>query len=42
MLLNQVKGFILIGIMECWNNGIMGPGKLECWVNDKIPFDVII
>jgi hypothetical protein len=50
-VLVQVRGFAptcrepqgrAIGILECWNNGIMGPGKMGCWVNGKICFDDII
>jgi hypothetical protein len=25
--------------LEGWNNGIMGTGKMGCWVNGKIRFD---
>jgi hypothetical protein len=38
----QVRGFAPIGILEQWNNGIMGPGKMGCWFNGKIRFDDII
>jgi hypothetical protein len=39
---DQVRGFAPIGILESWNNGIMGPGKLRYCVNGKIRFDDII
>jgi len=28
-----------MGMMECWNNGIMGSGIMQCWVNGKICVD---
>jgi hypothetical protein len=31
----QVRGLGPIGILECWNNGIMGPGKMGYGVNGK-------
>ncbi|OEU64532.1 MAG: hypothetical protein BBJ57_11625 [Desulfobacterales bacterium PC51MH44] len=27
-------------MMECWNNGIMGSGIIQYWVNGKICVDV--
>jgi len=35
-LKNQVRGFAQL---ECWNNGIMGSGIMQYWVNGKICFD---
>jgi len=29
-------GFAPIGMMEWWNNGTMGFGIMQCWVNGKI------
>jgi hypothetical protein len=35
----QVRGFAPIGMMECRNNGIMGSGIMQYWVNGKICVD---
>jgi hypothetical protein len=35
----QVRGFAPIGMMECWNNGIMGSEIMQCWVNGRICVD---
>jgi hypothetical protein len=35
----QVRGFAQIGMVECWNNGIMGSGIMQYWVNGKICVD---
>ena len=35
----QVRGFAPIGMMECWNSGIMGLGMMQCWVDGKIFLD---
>ncbi|RZB38182.1 MAG: general secretion pathway protein A [Desulfobacteraceae bacterium Eth-SRB2] len=32
----QVRGFASIGMVECWNIGIMGSGIIQYWVNGKI------
>jgi hypothetical protein len=32
----QVRGFAPIGMMECWNNGIMDYRIMQFGVNDKI------
>jgi hypothetical protein len=32
----QVRGLAPIGMVECWNNGIMGSGIMQYWVNGKI------
>jgi hypothetical protein len=29
-------GFAPIGMLECWNSGIMGSGIMQCWINGKI------
>jgi len=33
------RGFAPIGMLEYWNDGIVGFGKLEKWVIDKIHLD---
>jgi hypothetical protein len=38
----MIRGCTPIGILECWNNGKMGSGKMGCWVNGKIRFKAII
>jgi len=35
----KVSGFAPIGMMECWNNGIMGSGIMQCWIDGKICVD---
>ena len=35
----ELRGFALIGMLEYWNDGIVGFGKLEKWVIDKIHLD---
>jgi hypothetical protein len=25
----ELRGFALIGMLECWNNGTMGSGKMQ-------------
>ncbi|MBW2615202.1 MAG: hypothetical protein JRD02_03370 [Deltaproteobacteria bacterium] len=37
--IDWVRGFALIGMLEYWNDGIVGFGKLEKWVIDKIHLD---
>ncbi|PLX52561.1 MAG: hypothetical protein C0611_07840 [Desulfobacteraceae bacterium] len=32
----RVRGFAPIGMLECWNNGIMGSGIMQFGVNGKI------
>jgi hypothetical protein len=32
---SQIRGFAPFGIVECWNNGIMGFGIMQYWVNGK-------
>jgi len=36
----QVRGFAPIGMLECWNSGIMGFGKMVYWVIGKVPLDM--
>jgi hypothetical protein len=36
---NLVRGFTPTGMMEYWNNEIMGSGIMQCWVDDKICID---
>jgi hypothetical protein len=35
----QVRGFAPTGIVECWNNGTLGSGIMQYWVNGKICVD---
>jgi hypothetical protein len=32
----RIRGFAPIGMLECWNTGIMGFGELTEWVIGKI------
>jgi hypothetical protein len=32
----EPRGFAPIGMLECWNSGIMVSGILQCWINGKI------
>jgi hypothetical protein len=34
--IGRIRGFAPIGMVECWNNGIMGLGIMQYWVNGKI------
>jgi len=34
-----LRGFAPIGMLEGWNYGIMGYGKLEWWTNGEIHLD---
>ena len=27
----ELRGFAPIGMLEGWNSGIMGSGKMQCW-----------
>jgi len=38
-MFNQVRGFAPIGILEYWNNGIMGSGIRQYCVNGKLCAD---
>jgi hypothetical protein len=29
----ELRGFAPIGMLECWNSGIMGSGVMQCWIN---------
>jgi hypothetical protein len=29
--LKELRGFAPIGMLECWNIGIMGSGIMKCW-----------
>jgi len=31
--IGELRGFAPIGMLECWNSGIMGSGILQCWIN---------
>jgi len=31
-LMNELRGFAPIGMLECWNFGILGSGIMEWWV----------
>ncbi len=35
----QIRGFTPIGMVEYWNNGIMGSGIMQYWENGKICVD---
>jgi len=35
----ELRGFAPIGMLEGWNSGIMGYGKLEWWINGEIYLD---
>jgi hypothetical protein len=34
--IKELRGFAPIGMLECWNTGIMGFGELTEWVIGKI------
>jgi hypothetical protein len=36
----QARGFAPIGMVECWNIGIMGLGILQYWVNSENRHDL--
>jgi len=36
---SQIRGFAPIGMMECWNNGIIRSGIMQYWVNGEICVD---
>jgi len=36
---DELRGFAPIGMLEGWNSGIMGHGKLEWWINGEIHLD---
>ena len=38
-LWTEPRGFAPIGMLEGWNYGIMGYGKLEWWINGEIHLD---
>ena len=35
----ELRGFAPIGMLEGWNSGIMGYGKLDWWINGEIHLD---
>jgi len=37
--LGELRGFAPIGMLEGWNSGIMGYGKLDWWINGEIHLD---
>ena len=32
----ELRVFTPIGMLECWNSGLMGSGIMQCWINGKI------
>jgi len=35
----ELRGFAPIGMLEGWNTGTMGYGKLDWWINGEIHLD---
>ena len=33
---SPVKGSAPIGMLECWSDGILDSGIMECWIKDRI------